>query len=409
MNRFLNALFTFGVFASFLGSYFSVSLIGLGTGLVLVLGPVLLIREKKASFVLKNPLLLSFLLLIAAILVSISLADPYPYQKPLGKIRYLLCFFLFCLYFVDKPQTKTTFLKLSAWVGGVLGLVALGQHFWGLSPLTWISGLQLKPVLGAENRFLATGFAFHHNPFAATLNFLFPFLLVQFLDSSSNRSLYGFGALGSVIGILCSFSRSGWLCLMCSTLVLVVILRPKLFIPLLLVGASAVFLLFKTYPPFQARASTFTLIANSERFQLWDICLRMFKDAPWFGQGFYSFGSRFQNYIDLSAQRTEFPVEAHNMYLDILCGTGVIGFLAFGFWLFSISKMLSQGMKKFPLLSSDKVYVLGMLGALIAFLMGGMFDKYFYMTQTITPFLFFLSMATSSVMTQVEATQKPNP
>jgi len=399
-ERITESLFALGVFCSFLGAYFSVSLIGLGTGLVLVFGTWSAIKHRQWNLIRQNPLFIPLVLLIGAILVSILFASPYAYSKPLGKLRYLLCFFLFTIYFVENPLAKEKIAKLGIGISFLLGLVALLQHLGIFSPLAFISDLKPSPIPEVSDRFLATGFAFHHNPFGATLNLLAPVMLAHAFMSPKieQKRWFGGAAAFCALGVVCSFSRSSWLAWFISTGLFLTLLRPRLAFGFFTALASTVVSLLLFYEPFRARASKFTLAANSERLELWRICWEMFKDSPWVGQGFYSFGTHFKKYTHQHETTSNFPVEAHNMYLDLLSGTGAIGLSAFIFFILSVLVLLSRAYKQKDGNLSERSWLLGGLAGFVAFMVGGLFDKLFYMTQTIVPVLFFLAIATSVVM-----------
>lgn len=401
-QRIIELLFALGVFCSFLGSYFSVSLIGLGTGLVLIFGIWNTIYYRQGSLIRQNPLFFPLCLLILSILVSILCASPYAYSKPLGKLRYLVCFFLFTVYFLKNPLAKEKITKLGLGISLFLGVIAVLQHLGIFSPLALVSGLKPSPIPDVPNRFLATGFAFHHNPFGATMNLLCPVMLAHALFSPKGQQKLWFSVAAAFcsVAIVCSFSRSSWLAFAVSTGFLLFLSRPRLALGFLASLGGAVFSLFLFYEPFRARVGQFTIAANSERLELWRICWEMFKDSPWVGHGFYSFGTHFKKYTELHESIPNFPVEAHNMYLDLLSGTGLIGVSAFIYFIISVFILLGRALKKTEGSWTEKSWILGGMAGFGAFLVGGIFDKLFYMTQTIVPVLFFLAIATSVVMLQ---------
>jgi O-antigen ligase len=281
-----------------------------------------------------------------------------------------------------------------------LAVVAIFQHFWGLSLLRLFSGNELKLIAGSENRYLATGFAFHHNPFSFTMNLLLPFMVIGGVSAEKRlRPWFWLAAFACVICVGLSFSRSGWLCLVASLFSLLFFLRPKLLAPLGVLVSGSVFILYKYYPEFRSRFSSINVSANSERLELWKICIKMFKDSPILGQGFYSFGSRHQKYMNLAEPRENFPVEAHNMYLDMLSGTGILGLLVFLFFIGSVFKILWNGIyRNSDLNPVEKKYFVAMFSSFLVFLIGGFFDKFFYMTQSLVPLMFFLGMTISIQM-----------
>ncbi len=380
-----------GVYLSFLGAYFSVSIIGIGTGLMLATGLPLLIGGKHGAVLKNNPLALPFGLLILAILLSIALADPYDFEKPLGKVRYLFCFFFFTWYFVVRPGDTDIVLAIIRRLVPLLGGIALLQFFGVFSPLPYFGGPPSVEIIGTAGKYFhASGFAFHHNPFSLPLALLFQVLLAHWLfnDAKNRNAVFGVPLVFAAAGIFCSFSRSAWLATAFSTLSVLFLKDRKLVLKIgavlgaLLIGSCLVF------APFRERVLSIRPSQNPERLELWRVGVEMLKDAPVFGQGFYSFGSRVKNYTDHHLTNPHFPVEVHNMYLDMLCGTGLVGFAAFLFLIFSILKMLrnAAGQARAP---NDRAWAIGIWGGFLAFLVAGIFDKHFYMTQSLVPNLFF--------------------
>src|SRR5260370_11025996 len=69
----------------------------------------------------------------------------------------------------------------------------------------------------------------------------------------------------------------------------------------------------------QGAADAFTV---SGRTEVWDIAIKSFLESPLFGHGYYSMTSTGKMYV-WGAERWQ---TAHNIYLHVLTGTGVIGF-----------------------------------------------------------------------------------
>jgi len=66
---------------------------------------------------------------------------------------------------------------------------------------------------------------------------------------------------------------------------------------------------------------------SSGRFELWAIALKAFKKSPIFGIGWCGFRSQYS--WRFSSERS---YHVHNTYLQILCETGIIGFMVFMIW-----------------------------------------------------------------------------
>lgn len=397
-NRFLPPLFhglEAGVFLSFVGAYVSVSLIGLGTGLVLLFGLLLVLVGRRSDGLTGNPLFWPMLLLIAAILISIALAQPYDFSKPLGKVRYLVCLFFVALYFHQKPHAKKYVLRLAQILALLLGLIAILQFTGVFSPLPLFGGHELSPLPHGDGRFfLATGFSFHHIPFASTLIMLFHVFLARLLVVGGERRWLHFAVLAGAcaVGIFCSFSRGAWLAWLGSTLVLLAVYRWRVLWKVALGFAVFVLGLIALFPHFRMRLADIRADRNEDRLELWRICFEMFKESPLFGHGFYSFGSFYQRYTDWHLHREHFPVEAHNMYMDLLAGTGLVGMACFLYFVISAWRLSWVEYHHKTLSLDDKAWALGILGIITSFCIAGAFDKQFYMTQTLVPNIFFLGL-----------------
>jgi O-antigen ligase len=380
-----------GVFLSFLGAYLSVSLIGLGTGLVLIFGLYRLLTAKRFGALVDNPLLVPMGILMTAILASILLAEPYDYEKPLGKLRYLFCFFLFAWYFVERPQAKETLLSWARWLAIGLGILAVLQLL-GLVPM------RLSEVPHSTGRwFMARGLAFHHSPFAATMILLHQVFLAHWLLSkrTDRNRVYAIPLALASLAVLCSYSRGPWLAWLGSTFAVVLFVSWRAALGTLAAALAGAVGLFFANAGFRQRVIEMRPETNAERLELWRVCLEMFKDAPLLGQGFYSFGSRYQKYTDWHRTHEHFPVEAHNMYLDLLSGTGLIGLGAFLFLLASGLLLAFRVFASLPEGHEERPWALASFGMLVSFLITGLFDKTFYMTQTLVPHLFFLAVMVS--------------
>lgn len=397
VEKIVFSLFEAGVFLSFLGVYLSVSLIGLGTGIVLLFGLVYLALTKRWQLVLRNPLAVPMAILATAILLSIAFAAPYDFEKPLGKVRYLACMFLFAAYFVTKPEGKNWVVRWGRWLAVGLGVIAILQFLGIFSPLPLFGGRPPSPIPQANGMlFLATGFAFHHSPFACTMILLFHIFFARWILSMANeRHLqYGLPIVFSSIGILCSFSRGAWIAWVVSTMLVTLMVSWRKALAAAGTLAALLVAAFATVPAFRRRVLDARPSQNEDRLELWRICFEMFKDSPLFGHGFYSFGSRYQSYTDAHLKRPHFPVEAHNMYMDLLSGTGLVGIGSFFYFLFRWLKLAVDRFRA-NLDSETRAWGLACIGMWASFVLAGIFDKQFYMTQTLVPHMFFLGILTS--------------
>jgi len=79
----------------------------------------------------------------------------------------------------------------------------------------------------------------------------------------------------------------------------------------------------------------------SGRTEVWDIAIQSFLESPLFGHGYFSMTSTGTMYV-WGAQRWQ---TAHNIYLHVLTGTGLIGFFLLGWALFFLLSPLARCLK----------------------------------------------------------------
>ncbi len=123
-----------------------------------------------------------------------------------------------------------------------------------------------------------------------------------------------------------------------------------------------------------------------ERLAHWEAARRMWVQAPWLGIGT---GNYAVVYPSVNIRRWAEPLgHAHNIYLNTLAETGLIGLLAFlGFW-FSVALFVARyAFKQYPSASSGEAAIrntswnrslaLGVLGALTHLAVHNVFDNLF--------------------------------
>jgi O-antigen ligase len=350
------------------------------------------------SSVFTHPLFYPICCLAAAISLSIALAKPYPFLKPLEKVGYLLALFPFTFMFQQNPEKKKWILGACLIFSFLLTIIATGQ-FLGLFE-SWGGFLtkHSKPLENSKHHFfLATGLTFHHTPFAATMTWAFHALLAHYFFSPSPRMKKWLlaGTILCVVSVLMSFSRGVWLALLFSGLLSISLFNWKKLVPLSLCGSGIFAILFFSVPEFHNRLFSIQFSENPERLKLWQIAWKMFLDKPLFGQGYHSFGYRLQEFVQPQEIYPSFPKEAHNMYLDFLATTGMVGFFSFLILIAAALIKLIQLWKSKALSKTEQPWVLATLSGFVGFLIAGFFDRHFYMSQTLVPNLVFLAIAFS--------------
>jgi O-antigen ligase len=129
----------------------------------------------------------------------------------------------------------------------------------------------------------------------------------------------------------------------------------------------------------------------------------MFKDRPILGHGYHSYGSVIQKYLSSEESKLSFPRDSHSMYLDMLAGTGILGTITFIYFLWSCIRLVWKLFSKGSWSDEIQIWILASWGGLTAFLVAGLFDRHFYMPQTLVPFLFFLGGISAISMGEASA------
>ncbi len=167
------------------------------------------------------------------------------------------------------------------------------------------------------------------NEQAATL--LLPFSLALSAMLSRGRSfsrLLAFGALALLtIAILLTMSRGGLIAL--AVLLFAYLLRLKirrrLLVPILLVAVAIPFMPGEFFSRVEEAASS----RGTGRFDIWIAGLHLVKRHPILGVGIGDFPVAYDDVAGYAPIFRGYHFAAHNMYLDILAETGIVGFALF--------------------------------------------------------------------------------
>jgi putative inorganic carbon (HCO3(-)) transporter len=215
---------------------------------------------------------------------------------------------------------------------------------------------------------------FQFNSLAGYLNLVIPFAIVCAV-LAKDRGLKFLGLVCACVASVAVFltqSRGGLLALAGVLIIAVWLLVPRLItrIEFLCGGALACILLFAP------------LLSHFERLQggvddlgrldLWQTAATLFLDHPLLGVGYGNYRSLFSDFVPGAVPGT---VDAHNLYLQLLAETGLVGFLSFmallgGFLLLSLKSIREQD----PL---SRIIAFGVCGAIAATLIHGMVDYLF--------------------------------
>jgi O-antigen ligase len=118
----------------------------------------------------------------------------------------------------------------------------------------------------------------------------------------------------------------------------------------------------------------------SERFVWWKTAWLMFKDNPVFGAGFGNYGALFLYYRPEYVLNTLF---AHNIFLQILAETGIVGIISFAAAFYFMAKNALQSFKN---KSADSIYMKSAAVGIIIFLIFNITEYSFYIPVCLTTF-----------------------
>jgi O-antigen ligase len=250
-----------------------------------------------------------------------------------------------------------------------------------------------------------SSFLFHFNALAAYLNLIIPFAIgYMVLANKRSSELLGWICLCTAgAALYLTGSRGGLLAfggiLFLAVLFIRMRLRPgldklkRVITSLVLAGVVVVLLVPRPSEQEQStRLQDVDEFTELSRLALWGTAAMMFTEHPILGAGYGNYKSRYIDYLpDIEADK----MDAHNLYLQLLSETGILGFACF---MIPVGLVLWRGVHL--LKETDFLYSLvgfGVAGALVGTLIHGCVD-YFFHVQTQVGGLFWLIMALGLVV-----------
>lgn len=299
------------------------------------------------------------------------------------------------------PRLRRVLWTLIA-VGIFLGSLSVFQYFTGSSDRDF-GGFAISEqhqIIGAVDDFRSSGPIGDPNIFAQIMVVIVPIALERFLHEKRNGlrmiALYGF--VVSVLTVILTYSRGGFLALAAGLLVILLFYPLKgVQLPILIFAVIGFVLLLP--PNYVARLSTLseifqpdaTLRASDRAIQgrLSEnlTALEMVKTHPVFGVGLGSFSYLFPEYskkLGLALVATE--REAHSLYLETTAETGILGLSVLLLLLASCLGAMFDARSRFRQagLQDYEGMVTGFLAGWLAYLVAAMyihnaFPRYFFL------------------------------
>lgn len=194
------------------------------------------------------------------------------------------------------------------------------------------------------------------------------------------------------VALLFSLQRGAWLGFIGGILLMGALRGKKVFLLVILLLSIGITTVYLTQPHVRNRAATSFKIDTklpinslSERLLLWRTALTIAREHPIAGTGLDQFRKYAGEIISSQIPDGNFRVtlcHAHSNPLQILATTGIIGFLAF-LWLWVM--VFREGLRMLHWVSpSHSLYIIGVLSAVCAFHVEGLFEYTFGDSEIIT-------------------------
>lgn len=215
------------------------------------------------------------------------------------------------------------------------------------------------------------------------LSFFLGFFAVQvprFEDIKSNRKLYiplAVAVSFGLVALLLSFTRGIWVALPLSLILVILFRRWTWAVALIILGGVVTLGLSFLWPAFESRILHALQGGEGERIWIWKANLQMFFDYPWLGTGYSHNVQLLPEYFKrIGAPQGLLQSHAHNQFLHILVGTGLLGLFSYlYFWVFLIRK--SYQVFKHHVSIFNASIAMGVFAAYLTFQFGGLFESNF--------------------------------
>ena len=169
--------------------------------------------------------------------------------------------------------------------------------------------------------------------------------------------------------------------------------KKKLLFLLLLLGFVLGFFLLP--PSLTNWSSGAFFLTFKGRLKMWEIALKMIKMHPLMGLGLHTFPLNYEKYCPPGYPFYGLGTPyAHNMYVHMATEIGLLGVVSFFILIFALFKNSMAAYKKAKE-EYQKVCLLGLLGAMVAFLVHGILESSLYTSQGAILFWILLGLTVS--------------
>jgi len=176
--------------------------------------------------------------------------------------------------------------------------------------------------------------------------------------------------LGAV-ALFFSFTRSSWLGMIASAIVILAVLRRRLLIPFAVMLVVVLLVIPGSYRQRITSIWDPHYRTNVHRMELLRGGWNIFKDHPLVGVGSMDLDETYRRYKPPEAVHVFGHM--HNIFLQVAVTMGLVGFIPFCFLLSSFFRLLGGNLRR-RLPPPERAWVAGSLGALAGFIVNGLFE-----------------------------------
>jgi len=161
--------------------------------------------------------------------------------------------------------------------------------------------------------------------------FVFYFKNKDRFDRLYKKIIYILVIIPPIFLLIFSQTRSGWIGFLAFLIILSLYNFKKFFLPVFGVSSFIAILFWDII----YHRLNFEVFFRDPRFLLWKVGFDLFKMKPIFGHGIANFNEAYNLYKIYPYNIIPQYVHPHNIYIQLLCETGIIGFLLFAFLIIS--------------------------------------------------------------------------
>jgi hypothetical protein len=301
-------------------------------------------------------------------------------------------FLFFAIYFFRKFRIQEKYFFYLNFALVFFAAYACGLYFLGYDPLksdgenTLIAAAGISRTGGLVGNSMT--YAHMYGPVGLVL-------LGLFTSNSKYRHWFLLGGALVLASVLLTFTRGVWVGALVGALLIGFAYQVRWGVGFTGLLAVLFVSLFFAWRDFQTRILYVfdSTSYDATRLWLWKANLEVFKDHPIVGAGYGINSKILPTYFEkLGAPADTLVSHAHNQFLHLLAGTGILGLVCY-LSLHALSFMQAYRLLKVPKVSAfEKSLLLGVLGALVAFNVGSLTESNFEHSKVRTICLLFWAL-----------------